>query len=186
MHRRRLPIRQPRCSRRPRPRRRRKQGVRRPITQPGARPPAGPVAARAGDFEGLRAWVAALDRKIGLRTYLTLAAALLALACSIVAVVLAVDARDNAASSDDITKLEQEVAAMQALTGAAGATGATGVVPPTGATDTSAIETRLSAVESKVDDLAAADDASDKRIGVIEDDIDDLRSQISQINNSGR
>jgi len=75
---------------------------------------------------------------------------------------------------------------MQALTGAAGATGATGVVPPTDATDTSAIETRLSAVESKVDDLAAADDASDKRIGVIEDDIDDLRSQISQINNSGR
>jgi hypothetical protein len=111
---------------------------------------------------------------------------LLALACSIVAVVLAIDARDNAASSDDIAKLEQEVAAMQALTGAAGATGATGVVPPTGATDTSAIETRLSAVESKVDDLAAANDASDKRIGVIEDDIDDLRSQISQINNSGR
>ena len=54
---------------------------------------------------------AQLDRKLGLRTYVILAASLLALACSIVAVLLALDARDNAASADDVARLEQEIAA---------------------------------------------------------------------------
>ena len=55
--------------------------------------------------------MAQLDRKLGLRTYVILAASLLALACSIVAVLLALDARDNAASADDVARLEQEIAA---------------------------------------------------------------------------
>ena len=151
-------------------------GVRRPITQPG-RPATGAVPAQpVSEIEGLRSWVAQLDRKLGLRTYLTLAAALLALACSIVAVVLAIDARDNAASSDDIANLEQEIAALQ---------GAAAAVPATAGADTTALQDQVDQLDGKVEDLTAAQDATDKRIGVIEDDIDDLRSQISDLNGGG-
>ncbi|HET6829938.1 MAG TPA: hypothetical protein VFH44_01185 [Solirubrobacterales bacterium] len=150
---------------------------------PGA--PGRPPSARnrtssftAIELDSLRSWVADLDRKLGIRTYLTLAAALLALACSIVAVVLAVDARDNSASSDDITRLEEQVAALE---------GAAAVVPPTttGGGDAAALEQRLTTLEAQVKGLTDARESSDSRIGVIEDDIDDLRSQISELNGGG-
>ena len=144
----------------------------RPVTgaQPatGARPPT--------ELENLRAWVGSLDRKLGLRTYLILASSLLALACSIVAVVLALDARDNAASADDIAKVEQEVAALQG-TATAGAT-------DTAAADTTALSDQLASLQKEVDGLSAGQDATDKRVSVIEDDIDDLRSQISDLGGS--
>jgi polyhydroxyalkanoate synthesis regulator phasin len=135
----------------------------------------------ATEIDSLRSWVAELDRKLGLRTYLTLAAALLALACSIVAVVLAVDARDNSASSDDITSLEEQVAALEAATAAAAAAPAEGG----GSAGSAALEERVTTLESQVKGLAEARDASDSRVAVIEDDIDDLRSQISDLNGGG-
>ena len=120
--------------------------------------------------------MAQLDRKLGLRTYVILAASLLALACSIVAVLLALDARDNAASADDVARIEQQIAVLQG--GAvAGATDAT-------ATDTGALEDQLSTLQGQVDDLSSSEDATDKRVSVIEDDIDDLRSQIADLGGS--
>jgi hypothetical protein len=136
----------------------------------------------ATEIDSLRSWVADLDRRLGIRTYLTLAAALLALACSIVAVVLAVDARDNAASSDDITRLEEEVAALESgVAAAAAAAPAEGG----GGASTAALEQRVTTLESQVKGLAEARDSSDSRVAVIEDDIDDLRSQISELNGGG-
>jgi hypothetical protein len=101
----------------------------------------------------------------------------LALACSIVAVVLAVDARDNAASSGDITRLEEQIAAL----------GGAAAVPPTttGGGGAAALEERLTALEAQVQGLAEASDSADSRIGVIEDDIEDLRSQISGLTGGG-
>jgi polyhydroxyalkanoate synthesis regulator phasin len=91
--------------------------------------------------------------------------------------VLAVDARDNSASSDDITRLEEQVAAL----------GGTATIPPTttGGGDTAALEERLTTLEAQVNGLTEARDSTDSRITVIEDDIDDLRSQISDLNGGG-
>ena len=132
----------------------------------GRRPTTGRPG-RGREIEGLRAWVAQLDRKIGLRTYVTWPRR-----CS------PSPARSSRCSSpstpattrraaDDIARLEQEIAdpAGHRSHRTAG----------TGATDTSRARGQARALEGQVDDLAASQDASDKRVGVIEDDIDDLR-----------
>jgi hypothetical protein len=107
-----------------------------------------------------------------------LAAALLALACSIVAVVLAVDARDNSASSGDIASLEEEFATLENAVAAAAMT-----APAEGGGGSStALEQRMTTLESQVNDLAEARDSADSRISVLEDDIENLRSQISDLN----
>lgn len=153
-----------------------------PGTPPGL-PPA-PPAEEPTSLEALRAWVAQLDRKLGLRTYIVLAASLLALACSVVAVVLAIDARDNSASPNEVAALEERIAALETAT-----TGTTAPVDPSieapeiGGGDVPSGETaaELDDLQDRVDDLLATDQATEQRITAIEQDIEDLRSELRRI-----
>jgi len=142
-------------------------GPRPPITgtHPVASPPAAP------EPEGQRAWLTDLDRRLGTRTYAGAAAMVLSLAASIVAIVLAIDARDNSAGVDDLTRVESQLLTLTAES-AVGRTALDAV---------NELASRLSTLEDRVDELAAIGDGSAKRITVVEDDIDDLRQQISDL-----
>ncbi len=150
---------------------------------PGAPPPAGrplatnpPGAPATGaanqprpTLEGLRAWVATLDRKVGLRTYLGLAAVILALATSAVAIILAIDARDNSADNDDLNAISERVNQLE--------TGSTSDF------DATAFEARLTAIEDQLSEADGASGGGDvsERLDVLESDIEELRDQISEL-----
>ena len=58
-------------------------------------------------IEGLRAWLAQLEPKLGLRTYVGAAIAVLTLAAAVVALVLVLSLRQDAATEDDVQALRQ-------------------------------------------------------------------------------
>lgn len=124
-------------------------------------------------LEGLRAWLATLDRKIGTRTYLGAAAVILAIATSAVAIVLAIDARDNSADNDDLNAISERVNELESGS--------------TAAFDATAFEARLTAIEDQLADAGDAAGGSDtaKRLEVLEDDVEELREQISQLEGGG-
>ena len=122
-------------------------GERRPTAgerQPplGERPP--PLRARPieEELDGIRAWLADIDRKLGTRTYAGAAAVVLALAAAIVALVLAIDARDNSAGQGDVERLETQISEVAERAGAAQSTGQ----------DVSSLESRIAALEADVGD----------------------------------
>lgn len=137
-------------------------------------PPAEP-GSRPADPESNRAWLTKLDRKVGTRTYAGAAALVLALATAIVAVVLAVDARENSAGKGEVSRLEQQVAS---LTESAEATA-------DAEEDIDALSARLDSVEDELGALSSSSDRVEKQLEVIEDDIEDLRRQISDLGSQG-
>ena len=131
--------------------------------QPGA---VGTVDER---IDGLRAWVAQLDRKLGVRSYAGGAALVLALAAGIVAIVLVLGVKDDSATTDDLQRLRDEVAGVEeSATQAA-------------QDDLAGLTDRVDAMESQVAGLRADTDASAKEIEVVQDDIVDLRDDISAL-----
>ena len=66
----------------------------------------------AEQISGLRAWIAQVDRKLGIRTYALGAAVVLALAAGIVGVVLAVGAKDDSATKDEVRALRDQVSSV--------------------------------------------------------------------------
>lgn len=145
---------------------------------PHQNPPTGsePVsAAHVTEEEGLRAWVAQLDRKLGTRSYAGAAVVILSLAAAIVAIVLAIDARDNSAAEGDLARVESRVNEISDSAEAAEAA----------SSDVDALESRISGLEGKIDGLSAGSADVEERISVIEDDIEDLRGQISDLEPGG-
>ena len=138
-----------------------------PATDPGM--PAAPA-----DPEQQREELAQLDRKLGIRTYAGAAAVILALATAIVAVVLAVDARDNSATDADLNRVEK------ALGGVADDASAFGDAQD----DIDALGSRLDELENEVSGLSGADSDAEGRLDVVEDDIEDLRQEISDLANA--
>lgn len=130
------------------------------------------TAGQPGELEGQRAWLAVLDRRLGTRTYAGAAAMVLSLAASIVAIVLAIDARDNSAGLDDLNRVETQLAESVNQGSAAG---------ETALNEVNALSSRLSTLEDRVDELATIGDGAVQRIEVVEDDIADLRQQISDL-----
>ncbi len=120
-----------------------------------------------------------------------LAASLLALACSVVAVILAIDARDNSASPDEVAALEEQIAALQSTSATPTTpvdpvtglpeTGTEGTVPPAGESSDAAAE--LDDLQAEIDDLDATDQEMAQRITALEQDVEDLRGEIRR---SGR
>ena len=133
----------------------------------GAEPAALP---RDGE-EGLRAWIAQVDRKLGIRSYAGTAAVILALAAAIVAIVLAIDARDNSANNGDLTRVENRVGDLAARAGEADAVQG----------DLDSLDGRVADLESQLSGLSSGDADVESRISVVEDDIEDLRGQISDL-----
>lgn len=120
---------------------------------------------------GLRAWIAQLDRKLGIRSYAGAAAVILALAAAIVAIVLAIDARDNSADKGDLTRVESRIGDLSAQAGEA----------ESAQDDLDSLDGRIVDLESQLSGLSSGDADLESRISVIEDDIEDLRGQISDL-----
>jgi polyhydroxyalkanoate synthesis regulator phasin len=127
------------------------------------------VAARETP-EGLRGWVAQLDRKLGVRTYVGLAVVILALATSVVAIVLAIDARDNSARNQDLNELSDQVAAAN-------------TAAQTTEDDLTALEARVQALEDGTAGTTGTGSTSGlaKRLQAVESDIAELQSQIQAL-----
>lgn len=124
-------------------------------------------------LEGLRAWVAQLDRKLGTRTYAGGAALVLALAGAAVALVLTLQVSEDSATKDDLQTLREQLAGVEDSASEAAQD------------DLEGISERLSGLESQVSALQTDGDAAEQRLEVIEDDIEDLRSQIDSLDTGG-
>ena len=150
------------------------QPAERPASAAAAGP--GPKARPAGDpherIEGLRAWVAQVDRKLGVRSYAGGAAIVLALAAGIVGVVLALSAKDESATKDEVRALRGE---LESVAERASETAEEGVA---------ALTERLDTLEGRVSQIQSSQRTTERELSVVEDDIDDLRTQISDLRTS--
>jgi septal ring factor EnvC (AmiA/AmiB activator) len=118
-------------------------------------------------MDGLRAWLAELDRKLGLRTYLGAAIAVLALAAAAVALVLVLSLRQDAATEDDVQSLRDQISGVQESASQAAESRVT------------ALEQRLTQLEDEVNRLSTAQTTSKRELKVVQDDIRELRSEVS-------
>lgn len=71
-------------------------------------------------LEGLRAWIGEVERKLGKRTRVFLALAVIAIGLGGAAIYLAIDARESSVSESDVQELQQQLEAQidEAATGA--------------------------------------------------------------------
>lgn len=145
--------------------------------KPGAQP-ATPRTAGAQPATGsdeARAQLEQLNRKVSTRTYAGGAALVLALAAAIIGIVLAVDARDNSASQSEVKRLEQQLAKVAEQAGAS----------EQAQEGVDSLGGQIDSLEGEVSGLTSTDREIEKRLDVIEDDIEDLRQQISDLDSAG-
>ncbi len=124
-------------------------------------------------LDGLRAWVAQIDRKLGTRFYALGAATVLALAAGIVGIVLALGVKDDSATKADLDKLRDEVAGVEQSASQAAQE------------EVAALGDRVSQLESQLQTLRSDQTSTDQEISVLQDDIDDLRNDISSLDTGG-
>jgi uncharacterized protein HemX len=143
-----------------------------PAPGPGT-PPAAAQAASAPQaspdpaqpVDGLRAWLAQVDRKLGIRTYVGLALAVLALAAGGAAIYLTLSLKQDAATKDNVNALRNQVSGVQASATQA-------------AQDSvKSLNQRLTQLESEVGKLSTGQKTSKRELQVLQDDIRQLRSQ---------
>jgi septal ring factor EnvC (AmiA/AmiB activator) len=138
-----------------------------------AQAPATPQAAgqtRADPHEridGLRAWVAQVDRKLGVRTYVGAAIAVLALAAAAVSLVLTLSLKQDAATNDDVQSLRDQITAVQQSASQAAQK------------DVQALDQRLTDLEAEVSRMSSGQTTTRRELRVVQDDIKELRSQVS-------
>jgi septal ring factor EnvC (AmiA/AmiB activator) len=137
-------------------------------------PPPAPAAAKKPEapaptdpqqrIDGIRAWLAQVDRRLGVRTYALGAAAVLALAAGIVGVVLAISAKDESATKDQLNSVREELGVVeQQATSAA-------------EEEVSELSERVSTLEERISSLSGDQTRLERELEVVQDDIDDLRS----------
>ncbi len=78
--------------------------------------------------EGLRAWIAEVERKLGKRTRVFLVLTVIAIGIAGASLYLAIDARNNSVSESDVQKLQQE---LETRIDEGGGTATLPSVPPT-------------------------------------------------------
>lgn len=111
-----------------------------------------------------------IDRKLATRTYAGAALAILALAAGIVAVVLAIDARDNSATNAELDQVQEQLGGVAAQ-----------------ASDDStqrsvdALSERVDSLSGEIDAASSGEKNIDQRLSVVEDDIEELRNDISDL-----
>lgn len=146
-----------------------------PPTPVGAPAPddSGPLEPAPTSLDGLRAWVAQLDRKLGTRFYALGAATVLALAAGIVGIVLALGVKDDSATNADLDRLRDEVAGVEQSASEAAQE------------EVASLGDRVSQLESQLQTLRADQTSTDQEISVLQDDIEDLRNDISSLDTGG-
>jgi hypothetical protein len=133
--------------------------------QPGAAHPADPRQ----EIEALRAWVDDVDRRLKVRTYAGMAIAVLALAAGIVALILAMQAKDESATKSELQDIREQVATVEESAG------------QVTDEDLDAVTERVSAIEDQIGTLTDDKNATEQQISVVKDDIQDLRDQIADL-----
>jgi polyhydroxyalkanoate synthesis regulator phasin len=123
-------------------------------------------------IDGLRAWVAQVDRKLGVRTYVGAAIAVLALAAAAVGLALTLSLKQDAATNDDIQSLRDQISAVEQSASQAAEE------------DVQALDRRLTELEADVNRISAGRTTTRREIKVVQDDIKELRSQVSQAGSS--
>jgi TolA-binding protein len=109
---------------------------------------------------GLRAWLAQLDRSLGVRTYILGAISVLGLAAGVVAVVLVLQLKQDSASKDDVNALSTQLSTVSDQAAQA-------------AKDkVKSLDDRISALETKVDGLSG--DQSN-----LQQELDTLKQQVA-------
>lgn len=138
---------------------------------PGA--PGGRTADPHERIDGLRSWLAQLERQLKLRTYIGAALGVLAIAAAGVALYFALTTKDDAAKKSDVDALRQQVAGVQASAAKAAQQ------------DVQTLDQRLSDLEQQVSKASNESQTNKRELSVAQDDIDDLRSEISDLKSSG-
>jgi len=123
-------------------------------------------------IDGLRAWLAKVDRKLGVRTYAIGAASVLALAAAAVAIVLILQTRDDSATKADLSDLRGELGAVEESASEAAAE------------DIEPVSQRLDRLEDQVSSLRSNQRTGEDELSVVQDDIDDIRKQINALERS--
>ena len=131
--------------------------------------PGKPGEAEPTTLEGLRAWVAQLDRKLGTRFYALGAATVLALAAGIVGIVLVLGVKEDSATNSDLDQLREEVSGVEESASEAAQE------------EVAALGDRVSQLESQIQSLRSDQTSTDQEISVLQDDIADLRDDISAL-----
>lgn len=142
--------------------------------EPPAQPPATgsqPVVTETPEerLEGLRAWVAQIDRKLGIRTLAGALAVVLALAAGIVGVVLALSAKDESATKGEVRSLASQLESVQREAAEAAEE------------DVASLLDRLDALEGRLNTIAGGQRTTESELSVVQDDIEDLRSQVTDL-----
>jgi len=137
------------------------------------KPPTGtqPVVTETPEerVEGLRAWVAKLERRLGVRSFAGAAAVVLALAAGIVGVVLALSAKDESATKGEVRSLASQLESVQREAAQAAEE------------DVASLIDRLDALEGRLNTIASGQRLAESELSVVQDDIEDLRDQISDV-----
>jgi septal ring factor EnvC (AmiA/AmiB activator) len=147
-----------------------------PDKPPPATPPATPEARSADPHErinGLRAWLAQVERRLGIRTYIGAALAVLALAAGGAGIYLGLDTRENAATDADVEDLREEL------------TGVRETAAEAAQEDLQSINRTLADLEDRIGRLENEQGTFKDELSVAEDDIQDLRDQISELETDG-
>jgi uncharacterized protein HemX len=124
-------------------------------------------------LEGLRAWIAQVDRKLGVRTYAGAAAIVIALAAGIVGAVLGTSAKDESATTAEVEALRDQVEAVQAESAEAATA------------DLTSITQRLDELESRLEQISTSQRTTESELQVVQDDIAELRDQAAGNNGGG-
>jgi septal ring factor EnvC (AmiA/AmiB activator) len=124
-------------------------------------------------IDGLRSWLGQVDRKLGLRTYLGAAVTVLALAAGGAAIVLSLEAKEDAATDADVQNLREEL------------TGVEQTAAEAAQEDVQTLNESLADVESQISRLEGEQRSQKNELSVVQDDIQDLRNQISDLESGG-
>lgn len=141
---------------------------------PGARSPAAADASTDPHerIDGLRAWLAQLERKLSIRTYAIGALAVLGLAAGIGAIVLAMGAEEDAATKAELQDVREQLAGVEETASQAAQD------------DVRSLTQRISDLEDEIAAATEGDQSVEQKISVVEDDIQDLRDQIADLESS--
>jgi cell division protein FtsL len=124
-------------------------------------------------IDGLRAWVAQVERKLGVRTYVGAAIVVLALAAAAVGLALTLSLKQDAATNDDIGSLRDQISAVEQSASQAAQE------------DVQALDRRLTELEAEVNRISAGQTTTRRELRVVQDDIKELRSQVAGSSSGG-
>lgn len=124
-------------------------------------------------IDGLRSWIAQLERKLGVRTYIGAALAVLALAAGGAGIFLALRVERDAATDADVENLREEL------------TGVEQTAAQAAQEDVRSLGQRITDLEGQISRLRSQQRSQSNELSVTEDDIQDLRDQISELDTGG-